>query len=200
MNDYFSQFSGVEIFFLICAVVGGFFVFVKFIMLFMGLDHDVSHDFNIGGHDLNVGGHNIDTQHTDSDIGFHVLSLHGISSFLMMFGLVGLAMYRQSSFGIMISIIGAMVAGCVSVWVIGKLFLIANKMKSSGTISIDSTVGAQGKVYMQIPQNGTGRVLINVRNSLREYDASTNDGKAIETGTAIRVIWVDGNVLVVERI
>ncbi len=200
MGDYFSQYSAVEIFFLICAIAGGFFVLLKFIMQFMGMDHDVSHDFDIGGHDLDVGGHNIDAQHADSDIGFHVLSLHGISSFLMMFGLVGLAMYRQSSFGILMSIIGAVVAGCISVWVIGKLFLMFSKMKSSGTISIDSTVGTQGKVYMKIPENGRGRVLVNVKNSLREYDASSNNGSAIETGAAIRVIWVDGNILVVERI
>jgi membrane protein implicated in regulation of membrane protease activity len=200
MGDYFSQYSGVEIFFLICAVVGGFFVLIKFIMMFMGMDHDVSHDLDIGGHDLDVGGHDIDAQHTDSDVGFHILSLHGITSFLMMFGLVGLAMYRQSSFGIFISLIGAVVAGCITVWIIGKLFLMASKMKSSGTISIDSTVGAKGKVYMKIPEKGTGRVLVNVKNSLREYDASTNDGTALETGAAIRVVWVDGNLLVVERI
>ena len=200
MDNYFSQYSAVEIFFLICAVVGGFFVLAKFFMLFLGFDHDVSHDFSMGGHDLDVGGHDMDAQHTDSDAGFHALSLHGISSFLMMFGLVGLAMYRQNGFGLFPSMIGAVAAGCISIWIIGKLFLMFNKMKSSGTISIDSTVGAQGKVYMRIPENGTGRVLINVRNCLREYDASAREGTAIETGTAIRVIWVDGNVLVVERI
>lgn len=193
MGDYFSQYNGVELFFLICAFVGGFFVLLKFVMLFMGIDHDVSHDFDMGGHD-------IDAQHADSDAGFHVLSLHGITSFLMMFGLVGLAMYRESSFGIVISMTGAVIAGCITVWIIGKMFFMASRMKSSGTITIDSTVGSQGKVYMKIPEKGSGRVLVNVRNSLREYDASTNDGSSIETGTAIRVVWVDGNMLVVERI
>ena len=200
MGDYFSQYSSVEIFFLICAVIGGFFVVIKFIMLFLGFDHDTSQDFSMGGHDIDVGGHDIDAQHSDSDAGFHALSLHGITSFLLMFGLVGLAMYRQSSFGIFMSMIGAVLAGCISVWIIGKLFFMFSKMKSSGTISIDSTVGVQGKVYMRIPENGTGRVLVSVRNSLREYDASAHDGKAIETGAPIRVVWVDGNVLVVERI
>ncbi len=192
MTDYFSQFNSAELFFIICAVVGGFFVIIKFIMQFMGLDHDAAN--------IDLDGHDIDAQHADSDVGFHVLSLHGISSFLMMFGLVGLAMYRQSHLGIIISLVGAMLAGCASVWVIGKMFVLMGKMKSSGTIPIDSTVGAQGKVYMKIPDNGTGRVLINVKNSLREYDATSNDSKAITTGTPIRVVWVDGNMLVVERI
>ena len=192
MSDYFSQFNSTEMFFIICAVIGGFFVIIKFILQFMGLDHDAA-NFDMDGHD-------IDAQHADSDVGFHVLSLLGISSFLMMFGLVGLAMYRQNHLGMILSLIGAMVAGCASVWVIGKIFLLFSKAKSSGTITIDSTVGARGKVYMKIPEDGTGRVLINVKNSLREYDATSNDHKAIDTGTPITVVWVDGNVLVVERI
>lgn len=193
MNEFLSQYNGVEIFFFICAVVGGVFVIIKFIMQFIGLDADVGGDFDIDGHD-------IDLDHADSDAGFHVLSLLGISSFLLMFGLVGLAMYRQSHLGMLFSLIGAMLVGCVSVWVIGKMFMFMSKMKSSGTIAIDSTVGAQGKVYMKIPDNGTGRILIKVKNSLREYDATSHDSKAIETGTPVRVVWVDGNMIVVERI
>lgn len=192
MNDYFSQLNGVEFFFLVCAIVGGIFVIIKFIMQFIGLDHD--------GANFDLDGHDIDLDHADSDAGFHVLSLLGISSFLLMFGLVGLAMYRQSHLGMIISLIGAILVGCASVWFIGKMFMLMSKMKSSGTIAIDSTVGAQGKVYMKIPDNGTGRVLINVKNSLREYDATANDKKAIDTGTPVRVVWVDGNLLVVERI
>jgi membrane protein implicated in regulation of membrane protease activity len=193
MGTFFYHYSAIEIFFVICAVVGGFFVIVKFIMQFIGMDSDASHD-------LNLDSHNIDTHHADSDVGFHVLSLHGITSFLMMFGLVGLAMYRQSSMGIVMSLIGAVIAGSGSVWIISKIFMLATKMKSSGTIPIDNTVGAQGKVYMHIPEKGSGRVLVTVNNSLREYDAISNDGKALDTGTPVRVVWVDGNQLVVEKI
>jgi membrane protein implicated in regulation of membrane protease activity len=193
MGEMFSQYNGVEIFFLICALVGGFFVVIKFFMQFMGMDHDVHTDMDIGSHDF-------DAHHSDSDVGFKLLSLHGITSFLMMFGLVGLALYRQSRMGILVSMIGAVIAGLVAVWVIGKLFVFITSLKSSGTIAIENTVGAQGKVYLTIPENGAGRVLINVNNSLREYDATSNDNKGISTGTPIRVVWVDGNVLVVESI
>ena len=53
---------------------------------------------------------------------------------------------------------------------------------------------------MKIPKEGVGRVLVTVQNSLREYDATTQEDADIDTGTLIRVVWVDGNVLVVERI
>lgn len=193
MSELFSNYNGVEIFFLLCAIVGTLFVILKFAMQLIGFDHDASSDVDLGGH-------GIDAHHTDSDAGFKFLSLHSITSFLMMFGLVGLAFYRQSRAGIFGSMIGASAAGVASVWIIGRLFILGKKLKSSGTIQIENTVGAQGKVYMKIPKNGTGRVLINIRNSLREYDATTNEDVDIDTGTPIRVIWVDGNVLVVERI
>ena len=193
MSAFFSSFNGVEVFFLICAIIGGTFQLIRIVMMFIGFGHDFASD-------IGSGEHHIDASHSDSDIGFKLLSIHGLTSFLLMFGLVGLALYRQSKTGMTIAMIGAIVAGFASVWIIGKLFSSISKLQSSGTISIDNSVGAEGKVYLTIPENGTGRVLVNVRNSLREYDASSHDTKENLTGTPIRVIWVDGNVLVVERI
>ena len=201
MAEYFSRLNGVEVFFLICAIVGGIFVLIRFTMMMIGLDHGVDGNLGDGLHgDLGGGTHDFDGQHTDSDVGFKLLSLQGITSFLLMFGLVGMALYNQSKVGIIISMTGAVAAGLASVWIIAKMFSLVIKLQSSGTIQIDSTVGAQGKVYLTIPANGSGRVLISVRNSLREYDAVSQDNKEIATGVPIRVVWVDGNVLVVEPI
>ena len=193
MAEFFNRLNGVELFFLICAVIGGLFVLIRFIVMMVGLDHGVDGD-------IGDGAHNFDGHHADSDVGFKLLSLQGITSFLLMFGLVGMALYHDSRVGTLISMAGAVAAGLVSVWIIAKRFSLGIKLQSSGTISIDSTVGAQGKVYLTIPANGSGRVLINVHNSLREYDAVTQDKRELATGVPVRVVWVDGNVLVVEAI
>ena len=185
----FEHFNGVEIFFLICAIIGGVFVIIRLILQVVGVDHG-----------LDNSGHSIDLHHSDSDVGFQIFSLHSLSSFLLMFGLVGLALYSQSKLGVFISIIGAIAAGLGSIWLIGKLFSLTSKLQSSGTIQLDSTIGAQGKVYLTIPPEGTGRVLVSVSNSLREFDAASHDSQEIPTGTPIRVVWVDGNILVVEKI
>lgn len=185
----FEHFNGVEIFFLICAIIGGVFVIIRLILQLVGGDHGLSN-----------GTHTIDLHHSDSDVGFQIFSLHSLSSFLLMFGLVGLALYSQSKLGVFISIIGAIAAGLGSIWLIAKLFSLTSKLQSSGTIQIDNTIGTQGKVYLTIPEGGTGRVLVSVKNSLREFDAASHDDQEIPTGTPIRVIWIDGNILVVERI
>lgn len=161
-----SDFNGLEIFFLACAIIGGFFVIVKLILQFVGGDSDT--DVGVGSDD--------DTGHIDSDIGFRVLSMHGLSAFFMMFGLVGLAFYRQSQMGEVISIVGAVAAGLVSVWVIRKLFQSAARLQSSGTLRTVDVIGSTGTVYLTIPEKGIGRVSVNFRNRLREFDASEKNG------------------------
>jgi len=188
----FSDFNGLEIFFLACAVIGGFFVLMKLILQFVGGDTDSTVDMH--------GDTGIDAHHADSDVGFRLLSMHGISAFFMMFGLVGLALYRQSQVGVIISIVGAMAAGLASVWVIGKIFQGASRLQSSGTLKTSDAVGSTGTVYLTIPKGGTGRVSINFRNHLREFDASEKDGAELPTGTPVRVVRVNANILVVETI
>jgi membrane protein implicated in regulation of membrane protease activity len=188
----FSAFNGLEIFFLACAIIGGFFVLLKLVLQFVGTDTHT--DFDMQG-DIDI-----DAQHSDSDLGFRFLSMHGLSAFFMMFGLVGLAFHRQSQVGVIISIVGAVVAGLLSVWVIGKLFQGASRLQSSGTLKTSDAVGSTGTVYLTIPEGGTGRVSLNFRNRLREFDASEINGTAVPTGTPVRVVRVNANILVVEII
>lgn len=190
MVKVFSDFNGLEVFFLACAIIGGFFVVVKLFMQFAGGDSDTHVGVDT----------DIDTGHVDSDIGFRLLSMHGLSAFFMMFGLVGLALYRQSQAGVVISIIGAVVAGIISVWVISKIFQSAAQLQSSGTLKTSDAVGSTGTVYLTIPARGTGRVSLNFQNRLREFDATEKNGTEVPTGTPICVVQVNANILVVEII
>jgi hypothetical protein len=82
MENAFSNYNSLEIFFVVCAVAGGFFVLVKLFLQVTGAGMEtdagagVDTPFDVNGH------------HADSDAGFKFLSLHGLSSFFMMFGLV----------------------------------------------------------------------------------------------------------------
>jgi len=184
----FSDFNGLEVFFLACAIIGGFFVFIKLFMQFAGGDTDTNVSVDT----------DMDAGHVDSDIGFRLLSMHGLSAFFMMFGLVGLALYRQSQAGVVISMIGAVAAGVISVWVISKIFQGAAQLQSSGTLKTSDAVGSTGTVYLTIPEGGTGRVSLNFQNRLREFDATEKNGIEVPTGTPICVVKVNANILVVE--
>lgn len=192
MATAFADFNGLEICFLLCAVLGGFFVVVKLVLQFAGggvdTDGDISGDIGTG------------VDHADSDLGFRLLSLHGLSAFFMMFGLVGLALYRQSRVGAILALVGAVVAGILAVWVIGKIFRGAIHLQSNGTLKTAEAVGCTGTVYLTIPEGGVGRVSLNFHNRLREFDAKEQSGAKVPTGVPVRVVNVQASVLVVETI
>ncbi len=194
MERAFSNFNGLEIVFIVCAVIGGSFVIIRLIIQFIGagLDADVAAD---------AGSHiDIHPDHVDSDAGFTYLSMQGLAAFFLMFGLVGLSLYRQSKVGAAISLGGAVAAGLAAVWVIGKLFQFAGRMQSIGNLKTADAVGSTGTVYLTIPKDGTGRVTINFRNHLREFDAIEKNAEMVRSGMPIRVVRVNANILVVETV
>ncbi|MBC8413428.1 MAG: NfeD family protein [Nitrospira sp.] len=184
----FENLNGLEIVFAICAGIGGIVLTLRIIMQFIGADADTDIDADI------------DLEHMDADVSFKLISIDGLTSFLLMFGLVGYALYRQSGSGALIAVSGGTIAGLASVWVMGKLFAFIHGLQSRGNIDISTSVGSNGTVYLTIPANGIGRVTINFNNHLREYDAKSHSKQEIKTGTPIKVIWVEGNTLIVDII
>jgi len=192
MSQWYTELNTIEFFFLLCAVIGAVFVVLRLVFLFIGIETDISGDMDIQMDE-------IDIHHVDSDVGFKLLSLQSLSAFLLMFGLVGFALYNENRVGLLISLTGAIGAGLTAVWSIGKLFSMFEKLQSSGTIDLQNAVGTEGKVYLDIPENGAGRVLIHIQNRLREYDAKAADNNGIKTGEPIRVVQVKGKLLIVEK-
>jgi membrane protein implicated in regulation of membrane protease activity len=152
---------------------------------------------------VDVGGHGegIDSDHADSDTSFKAISLQGITAFFMMFGLVGLALSRQSGFGPTLSIFGAVIGGGFSVWVIGKIFSSMGRLQSEGTLDVWNAIGREGSVYLTIPPTGKGIVQINVQDTLRELSAVSSDKTEIKTGERVVVVDITGgSTLVVNKV
>ena len=134
----------------------------------------------------------------DGGEGFAVLSLHGISSFCMMFGLVGLALSRQNRVGPGWALAGAVLAGAGAIWVIARLFRLAAGLQSSGNVRALDAAGCLGTVSESIPARGSGRVNVRMGQRLREMDAIHPDGADVATGTLVRVLRVERSVAVVQ--
>ena len=199
MEKVFGGFSGLEIFFLACAVLGGFLFLLRTILQIIGSHHDVDSSMDSDG-DFDHGDFDHgDAEHADSDASFKILTLNGLTSFFIMFGLTGLAMYRQGAVGSLFSIVGAAVVGVATVWLLGKILSSAKKLQSSGTIDTVGAIGSEGTVYATIPATGTGSVQVIVKDRLREFDAVSHNKEVIRTGERIKVVWVNGNILVVEK-
>lgn len=170
--------------FLLCATLGAIVALVRVMFLFVGGD-------------LGEDAPELDDPGTPG-AGFHDLSLHGLSSFFMMFGLVGLALDRQSRAGAGLAILGGLAAGAAALWIIARLFRFALRLQSSGTLPAQAATGCQGIVYLGIPAGGIGRVNVRIGQRLREMDASAEDGLALPTGTPVRVTRVQRTLAIVE--
>lgn len=193
----------LEIFYLFCALLGGILVVFRMIMQVLGAaDVDMDSGGGVGG-DMggdvggDVGGNA--SGHDDSDAGFKLLSMHGLSSFMLMFGLVGYIVYHNERAGVALSLVAGSFAGYISVWIIKRIFDFMIKMQSSGTLEMSAAVGAEGEVYLTIPKGGAGKVMVNFCGRLREFEAMSENGEEMKTGVRIKVVRISGSTLMVDR-
>jgi membrane protein implicated in regulation of membrane protease activity len=183
----------IDTVFLACAAVGGIVFVVRTAFLFFGIgDGDVSDGSAVG---------DVHDAHTDADAGFRLLSLQGLTAFFMMFGLLGLALVRQSHIGPEIALAAAAGGALVCAMLIGKIFSFMSGLQSDGTMSLDKAIGQEGVVYLTIRKGDTGKVQVEVQGRLGVFDAQTSDGTEAPTGKRVRVERIAaGSVLIVSEL
>jgi len=184
----FEDLSGIEIMFLGCAIVGGGLFILRSIMMLVGLGGD--HD----GEGMDV------SDSTGEPVAdFKLVTLHGLTAFLLMFGLVGFLTLRKDGQAMWVAVSVATVAGAVTMFIIAKIFHSSRRLYSDGTIYPTDAVGGSGSVYLTIRPGCVGKVQLTVRNALKVFDARAKDATAeIKTGESVKVVEA-GDVLIVER-
>jgi len=180
--------SGIDILFAVMAIIGTFLFLIYFALVLIGGVADGA--LEIVGFD------------TDFDLGaegvFHMLTIQGILSFIMMFGIAGLAV-TQSDGSDLLAIIVAIVSGMSSMWVIGKVFQAMKSLEVDATVKHSLSIGAQGKVYMDIRAGETGQVQVEFQNAMRTCDAVLEDASmSLKTGKFVEVVKAIGETLVVK--
>lgn len=185
-----SGLTWIEIIYWASTIIGGTLFILRVIMMFMG--GSVSDDAIDSA---------IDTgDPADADISFKLMSVQGLTSFFMMFGLVGLALLK-AGLPVFWTVLGGILAGLVTVAVTGLVFTQMKRLQTEGNINIQNTVGTEGNVYLTIPKSGTGQVQIIAQGSLKIFDAVSNTKSVIATGEKVRVVGVtSGNTLIVEKL
>ncbi len=195
--DWFDTLAGMEKVFALCSAVGGVIFLLRMGLMVLGMEH--------GGGDIDAHadvGHGVDHDGDvdDSDASFHLLSLNTVTSFIMMFGLIGLSLMKAGLAAAIWATIVAVVGGFLTMLVVAKFFRFMISMKSSGTLDINRAVGAEGTVYLTIPAEGTGKVQVVIQERLTEFDAVSEDKVELKTGERIRVCWVvSGSLLSVKK-
>ena len=111
----------LELVFTVCALIGGTLFLIRLVLQLLGFGSELSADHP----------GDVDASHTDAS--FKMLSLLGITAFLMMFGLGGRAMLESRPGQALPALVVALLAGGISLWLMAWLFKAMKKMQSDGT-------------------------------------------------------------------
>ncbi len=175
---YATSLTGLPFVYGICALVGGCLFLIIMALMFIGIEFDLDALTDGSGH----------------------VSLHGISGFFTLFGLVGLYLDSQG-YSVLVSSMGGIGAGGVMFLAVSRIIMAMRNLESSGNITVDQTVGAKGSVYAEILPGESGAVTIFIDERERRYDAVTDEPAGLKTGDLIEVKEViSGSLLKVTKL
>jgi hypothetical protein len=145
-----------------------------------------------GGFDVDDGSLDVEMHDTHHDVpSFKLFTLHSISGFFMMFGLIGLACTQQFELSYAHAYAIACIAGVSTMILIALLFRTALLFQGPGSVfNLHKTVGLVGTVYQRIPAQGQGKITVVVNGITRELLAQSSDKKPIESFKLVNVIKV----------
>lgn len=187
----------MEMFFGVCAVLGGTVLLCQFVLTLVGFEGDADID-DFGGQG---GGHSTghDTSHDGSDGHQHganwifgVLTFRTIVAALTFFGLTGLA-GNSAGMSPPATLTIAVLAGLAAMYGVHWMMQGLYRLRSDGTARIERAVGQTGTVYLRVPakKSGVGKVTVSLQGRTMEYQAMTAHDE-LPTGNRIVVVDVIG--------
>ena len=175
---YATSLTGLPFVYGICALVGGCLFLIVMVLMFIGIEFDLDALADGSGH----------------------VSLHGISGFFTLFGIVGLYLDSQG-YDVLVSSTGGIGAGGMMFLAVSRIIAAMRKLESSGNITVNQTVWAKGSVYAEILSGESGAVTIFIGDRERRYDAVTDEPTGLKTGDLIEVNEViSGSLLKVTKL
>ena len=142
-----------------------------------------------------------DSHDGDGDMPFELFTLRNLINFLLGFSWTGISFYQSvENKTILIGI--SVLVGLLFVGVFFFLIKQILKLSEDNSFKIENTINKTAEVYLTIPENksGKGKIQISVNGSFHELDAITNSSEKLTSGSAVKVVAVEHNLVIVEKI
>ncbi len=188
-------FEGDLLWFTIPALVGSGVFAIRLALILLGGD---SGDGDVG----DVGDADLAGDGDSSDHAFQVLSVQSLSFFMMGFGWVGLGCVLGAGWSQGTAMGVSVLGGILLLWILARSLGAMRQLESSGTRSIQETLGLVGEVYTNIPARGEGKgqVQLTIGTHQRMYNA-VSQAAEITTRTRVQVTAVNSdNTITVEAV
>jgi len=122
-------------------------------------------------------------------VAFKLISLNSITGFIMMFGWVGLAAYRERGLAAPAAILAGLLGGLATMYLTAYLFRAAMRLAHPGSrFSAEKTLGGKATVYVAIPAEGRGQIQISSSGMLHTLEAVSEDRVPLESFASVTVV------------
>lgn len=197
MAEWWGGLTGLNQFFYAGAAFFSVFLLWQLVASLTGLSAD--HDVDGGvGHldDLTADHHGADA--ADTAMAFKLLSVRSIISFFTLF-CWGAALYLNRGDTPVRALTFAMVWGLIGMALVSLILWGMRRLVSVGNLRLETCVGTEGAVYVNIPANGVGEVRVEVGGVVSHVKARAAEGQELKAGAAVRVTRkLAANTVVVE--
>ncbi|SEA62865.1 NfeD-like C-terminal, partner-binding [Flavobacterium gillisiae] len=149
---------------------------------------------------LSDGETDMDSDTGDVDLPFEIFTLRNLINFLLGFSWTGISFYNSIENKTILIIVSVLV-GLLFVAIFFFLIKQILKLSENNSFKLENTLGKTAQVYLTIPESksGKGKVLISVNGAIHELDAMTLSTEKIPSSTAVKVVAIENNLLIVEK-
>ncbi|MDR1707615.1 NfeD family protein [Dysgonomonas sp.] len=186
MKEFFSSMDATQQVYWYIAIIASVIFIIQTIMTFIGADSDTGMDADF---DSNLDG---------GDHPFQLFSLRNLINFFLGFGWTGVSLFGSIENKFLLGVI-AFIVGLIFIAVFFIVIKALMRLSEDNTFNIEETIGKTADVYMNIPaaKSGKGKVFISVKGTTHELNAITANASDIRNGSIVKVLAVEGDVLVV---
>ncbi|MDR0824653.1 MAG: NfeD family protein [Prevotella sp.] len=189
MKEFFESMDGYQQFYWYVAIGASVIFIIQTVMTFIGADADTGVDADFDG--------NLD----GGDSPFQLFSLRNLVNFLLGFGWAGVTLYDSIHNKILLGIV-ALLVGIVFIALFFIVMKALIKLSEDNTFKIEDTIGKTADVYMNIPaaKGGRGKIFVSINGSTHELSAITSNNDDIKSGSLVKILDIEGDILVVTPI
>lgn len=135
------------------------------------------------------------------DMPFEIFTLRNLINFLLGFSWTGISFYDSISNKTTLIIVSVLV-GLLFVALFFFLIKQILKLSEDNSFKIENALNKTAEVYITIPESktGKGKVQISINGAFHELDAITKSSEKIPSSSAVKVVAIEDNLLIVEKI
>ena len=187
MEAWWEGISLLNRFFVCSAIIFTLLFIWQIVMTSLGVDsHDAGHWGGAEIHaDLNAPIHY--EVHDFSTDGFTLISVRSVLAFATIFSWSG-TLYLAEGTSTWMAILYSFLWGSLAMVGVSVILRFLLGMQEQGNVSAAWALGEQGTVYINIPQNGAGKVRLMIRGVMTVMNARSADGSPINVGTKVNVV------------